>query len=134
MNATSRREIVDLIINNKERNHQGRNRHGFHVYISRYFYDFNLLSDDEKRLHITRNLGITFGAPDDESIDSTNSLMFQKVRHQDVMKVACFNWSRLQTKQFKEAWCERALCLNERKLPGKFVVVPDKILNKRRGG
>ena len=133
MNEITQSNILDLPINNKEKYHQNRNCLGYHVYMLKYYFDFNLLSNDQKREKIICNLGIRYGPPGDESIHSSDLLQFQKINHHNVMKISSFNWSRLQSTQFKEVWKERACNSNNRKLPGKFLVDPGEILNEEEG-
>ena len=67
---------------------------------------------------------INFFPPNDVSIDSTYSIVDEKVKHTYVMKLACKYWSTVYNLNIKNTWKQRSMTLNARNLPGKFVSVP----------
>ena len=98
------------------------------MYLSRFFSDYNELSLEEQRQLILDRLNVNlFFVGDDASIDSTNSIVNEKVPHCYVMKVACSEWSTIYKEDMKEAWRQQAKKLNEQKLPGRFVLMPPEI-------
>ena len=62
--------------------------------------------------------------PDNVSIDSKDNPVLYSVRHTGTMQVACFNWSSRLSSKMKDVWNARATELNNRDVPGIFVVVP----------
>eukprot|EP00957_Ditylum_brightwellii_P160119 12188909-Ditylum_brightwellii.AAC.1 len=44
--------IVSLLFSEKEKQIKSRRRNGYNMYISRYFGDFKLLSEEEKESHL----------------------------------------------------------------------------------
>lgn len=127
MNILEPIDVEQLKMNDKEKEHKSRNRLGYHVFLSRYVEDFKLLPIHIKRHLIFENLHINLFPPDDQSIDSTNSILLERVPYQYVMKSACREWSIVYSNQLKQAWKKRALKLNRRKLPGKFIKIPREI-------
>ena len=127
MNVSSPKHIKKLFMNRRERLHEGRNRLGFHVFLSRFIMDFRMLPLHQQKIKIYNDLSINLFPPDDVSIDSTCSCIDEKVKHKYVMKLACKYWSCLYSNKMKNAWKDRAIILNARKLPGKFTTVPNNI-------
>ena len=125
--------ISRLCINKKERDHRSRNCSGFHVFLSWYLCDFRCLPLQEQRKMVFVNLGVRLfgvvlpGEEEEDSIDSTNSLLLQAVPQQLAFRVACYKWSNILSPKAKEAWKRRAIQLNCRKLPGKFLTIPTSI-------
>ena len=52
MNVTTPKHVKELIMNEKEILHTGRNRLGFHVFLSRFILDFRMLSLYQQRMKI----------------------------------------------------------------------------------
>ena len=127
MNVSSPKHIKKLFMNRRERLHEGRNRLGFHVFLSRFIMDFRMLPLHQQKIKIYNDLSINLFPPDDVSIDSTCSCIDEKVQQKYVMKIACKYWSCLYSNKMKNAWKDRAIILNARKLPGKFITVPNNI-------
>ena len=132
MDASTAHDIIRMKMNKKEREHKGRNRLGFHVYLSRFYFEFYKLPIEQQQKEIFSSLGIDFhslhgynnnGYNEDSSIDSTDSIFTTPVNHRIVHKAACRVWKMLPV-ELKTAWNKRAKKLNKRKLPGKFLVVP----------
>ena len=129
-NTSTPYSIRKLTINKKENLHRSRNRLGFHVYISRFFYDFNKMSLAQQHQYIFYNDKVRLGRHriinnrDDISIDSTSSCLTEKVPRATIYRSACKNWRYNVTIQLKKAWKSRASNLNNRKLPGKFLHIP----------
>lgn len=122
MNNFTSHQIINLPTTNKEEEHQGRKRTGYHVYLSYYFYTYNKLSYEEKcEVMIQHN--VWHGqAEDDVSIDST--LTPRLPMHYEVCKAAACNWNSMEI-TLKEAWKERARVLNDRPATdGRFEEVP----------
>ena len=59
-------EIVQMELSRQEKEHRSGSRCGFHVYLSRFFREFKVLSPMEKR----EMLGINIILGEDESVDS----------------------------------------------------------------
>ena len=120
-------------MNKKEKLHKGRNRVGFHLYLSRFFYEFNSLSITQQHYYLYKHDNIQLGVyavsnnGDDASIDSTDSVLTRKVTRLIIHRSACKNWKYNMSEKLKRAWCTRATKFNKRKLPGKFLRVPDAI-------
>ena len=76
MNALSAAAIVDLPLNAKEEEHPGRNRKGYHIYLSRFFMDYKQLSlsDKEEFLALNANIISDGGENNDEDDSDANSL------------------------------------------------------------
>ena len=97
------------------------------MFLSRFIMDFRMLPLHQQKIKIYNDLSINFFPPDDVSIDSACSCIDEKVQHKYVMKLACKYWSCLYSHKMKNAWKDRAIILNARKLPGKFITVPNNI-------
>ena len=115
-------------MNKREEEHTSRERLGFHVFISRFFFDFKKLSLAQKHLYLFKQDGLLQGMytaiGDDESIDSTDSLLTDPISRVVIYRSACLEWKYHTSAQQKKAWTTRAKFLNNRKLPGKFMQVP----------
>ena len=103
MNARVAIDVKKLPINEKERLHDSRNRLGFYVFLSRFIEDFRKLSLDQQKLKIYKEIYINLFPPDDVSIDSTFSIIDEKVHHKFVMKLACKYWSHMYNNNMKNA-------------------------------
>ena len=131
MEVSTPLEILKLRLNKKEREHRSRKRLGFHVYLSRFFFDFKCLEPQEQHNIIYQSLGIKLGLlalGDDDSIDSTDSIWSYGVSHRLVFRAACHRWSHELTADLRKAWEKRAQRLNRRKLPGELKEVPMELL------
>ena len=129
MDASTPLAVRRMKVNKKEKDHKSRMRLGFHVYLSRFFYDFNKLELEKQHEYIFYNGGNRLGkfrciAGDDVSVDSTNSLFTEKAPRLLIHQSACFRWRYILTQQTKKSWNSRAKTLNNRKLPGKFLGIP----------
>ena len=92
MNALTSYAVHNLPVNSREHESKGRKRIGFHVFLSRYFFDFYKLTIYEQQEHIFSNLGVKvgeFNMDDDQSVDSTDSILKEKVPMHDVHRSAC---------------------------------------------
>ena len=86
--------IERLPLSWRERQNDNRSRRGFHVYLSRFFLDFGMLTEPERVRFLADALrdipavGAVYNQEleDDASFDSTDSPLC--VRHQHVMKAA----------------------------------------------
>ena len=129
-NISTPYSIRKLTINKKEYLHRSRNRLGFHVYISRFFYEFNKMSLAQQHQYIFNKDRVRLGRHriinnwDDVSINSTSLCLTEKVPRATIYRSACKNWRYDVTIQIKKAWKSRASNLNNRKLPGKFLHIP----------
>ena len=79
MNVSSPKHIKKLFMNRRERLHEGRNRLGFHVFLSRFIMDFRMLPLHQQKIKIYNDLSINLFPQDDVSIDSTCSCIDEKV-------------------------------------------------------
>ena len=120
-----------MFIDTKEEEDKRRNRLGFHVFLSRYIYDFCKLSvlQQKNGQHETFD---QFFPSDDIYIDSTRLLIDEKVKHCYIMKLACNEWKNMYNNNMKIQWQKSATNLNARKLPGKFVNILINIKNKKQ--
>lgn len=75
MNNYTTDEILVLPMSVKERDHTSRSRQGWHVFISRYFYEFQQLPLQE-RLQLT---GSSSNISDKDSFDSVDTIKNTKV-------------------------------------------------------
>ena len=93
--------IKRLPLSFREKMNDNRNQKGFHVCLSRFFLEFKKAEKTQQHEHLAETLcaeGLpsvanccTQALDDDASIDSTDSSVC--VRHEDVMKAACVDWS-----------------------------------------
>ena len=134
MDVLTANEIVELPLNKKEKNHRSRTRLAFHVYLSRYFFDFKRRSINEQNAQIFEVLGVRLGRLllEDAEYDSTDSADYNprvrvKVpRHIHTLRCAARRWNAMAD-DLKEAWGIRASRLNDRPLSGSFLDVPQTI-------
>ena len=112
MNASTAYAIQKLPLNKKEREHRSRVQLGFHVYLSRYFFDFSLLLIIQQHQCIFSTLGTQVSSfnegNDDGSIDSTNSMFTDRVSHRVIHKAACVHWRIGLSADERNAWNNRA--------------------------
>ena len=92
--------------------HPSRNRKGYHVFLSWYFSEFNVLNDNDKLLITSPYYNLE--ESDDESTTIHVSL---------VMKAAASHWKHSST-EYRVAWSECANQLNTQRLPGSFRILP----------
>ena len=67
MNVYTRDEVISLLMSGKEEAHVSRTRKGRHVYVSRYFLEYALLSVEDQNALFGRIV------PDDVSINSVDT-------------------------------------------------------------
>ena len=81
MNSHTPNEVLRLPLSSREEDHRSRSRRGFNVYLSRYFLDFKVLTDDEKweKLNEHENNNVL----EDESIDSVDTNNFERNMYSD---------------------------------------------------
>eukprot|EP00978_Attheya_sp_CCMP212_P014420 scaffold36716_cov41-Attheya_sp.AAC.4 len=123
--------ILTLPLNEREKHNNKRSRLGFHVYLSRFFFDFKGLPELEKREIILSDPFLDEAAAgyygvDESDEDSVDSII--QVRHVDVMRLACNGW-RFMSPERKDGWNARAAWLNSHPVPGRFVELPANIGN-----
>ena len=106
-------EISSLQLTPKEAKHPSRSRLGIHVFISRFFFEYATLTDEQKLALFDRQ-------PDSDA-DSVDSLPMPKVY--EVFQLATREWRSL-SRRTKDAWKLRATELNRRPVPGRFSFVP----------
>ena len=121
---TSADEIINLPISEKERNHHSRDRHAYHVYLSRFCKRYQSLNDREKR-EVLEQLGV-WRIQQHAGYDSDDSIVsVPKASSGQLMKATGRVWRDYTTLEMKDAWRERTRRLNE--LPvvdGTFDYVP----------
>ena len=61
---------------------------------------------------------------DNVLIDSTDSILTEKIPTVAVYRFTCVKWRYNIPTEIKNAWSKRAKKLNNRKVPGKFVTIP----------
>ena len=93
MNAKTSTTISNLPYTKREIRHCGRNRRGFHVYLSMFFYDFKQLDNENQEEALCRN-GVW-----SNNIDATMSLLtpprpslFDILRCKDMEGEFCLLW------------------------------------------
>ena len=131
MFASSCHDIDNLRLTQKEADSRNRNRLGLHVFLSRFFYDFCQLSDEEKW---KRLVGVrrSKNAPNAEDIDTESVLSFDStdtppdIKVWQVMQLAFSHWRKLPVAAI-QSWKKRARWLNGMPLAGRFVRVPASI-------
>lgn len=134
--------IAALPLTTRESDHRSRHRLGFHVYLSRYFDEFNNNITEGEQRDLLKRYTSQIGkqnenenrhmivviedeeSVDESSVDSTNTLYTGKVGHRDALKIACHNWSTSLSAEIKEAWKKRANMLNLLPIHGNFEKVP----------
>ena len=129
MNEETPEEILSIPITRKEREHRSRKRLGYHVFMAHHLSWFQGLPPHIQQYTVATKLQINL-FPDDSSMDSTNSALIIHVEHKFAMKLGSSDW-RILPLHLKEAWRERAACLNSNKLPGKVVNIPRVLVNSR---
>ena len=128
MNASTPHEILRLPISLREHTHHGRERKGFHVYLSRFFLDFRGLSEEGQTgalleiVNIRNHANISWTESDLDSVDSTDTPEIHS-RHINVLRLACKRWNEM-TFVSVESWKKRAALLNERPIPGRYDEIP----------
>ena len=131
MYASTSADVRNLPLSDRENNSRSRRRVGYHVYLSRYFLDFNNSSEAirNKAARALPNFRVVNDIFDEDSDDSatnhnvaiTNRL--PSFRPGDIMKLACMRWRGLP-ERMRENWRVRARYLNARPLPGEFKKIP----------
>ena len=131
MYASSSADVRNLPFSEREDSHRGRRRLGYHVYLSRYFVDFNRSSEAArtKAARALPNFQVKKDIFDEDSDDSAtnhNVAIINRLpsfRPGDIMKLACIRWRGL-SETMRENWRVRARYLNARPLPGEFKKIP----------
>ena len=123
------RQIKQLPLTRKERDHRSRTRKGLHVYISYYFYLFSELTAEQQEEHIVSN-----NVRDDSDVisiaDSTDTAYDNpNIKFEEVVRCAYRQW-RYMSAPLKSAWEKRAESLNAMKLPGWILNLPPKLSTK----
>ena len=106
MNIYTPNEIVALPLTTREEERHSREREGQHVFISRYFHEYNQLNLNEK---------IALFETDENSVDSLDTVKVPPVW--DVMARASTVWASLDV-EVKQGWENRTIMLNDRPVPG----------------
>ena len=133
MNYNTPNDVINLPLTTKERRHDSRCRLGYHVYLSRFFYDFGKVGNEEKEEMLVQ-YGIWDENPpaaEGEDAESVSSLLTcrQPLCHEITM-VAAKIWKQLGI-EMKEGWKERARMLNDRpRKDGTFEMVPSSIVSE----
>ena len=123
MNTSSPSAIRNLVLNKREKENKGRKRLGFHVFLSRYFYDFYQLTIYKQQQQIHSSIGVRvgpFNIDDGESVDSTNSMWKEKVSMHDVHRAACVRWKFDLPLASKMRGTEGPYCLTNGNYQGNF--------------
>ena len=121
--------ITKLPLSWREKQNKNRNRKGFHVYLSRFFLDFGLLSEGEKIefladvLKDTPAVGAVYmqEMDDDASFNSTDLPLY--IWHQHVMKAAVIIWNS-SSENIQESWGQQAAFLNTLPVIGRLNNIP----------
>ena len=111
----STNQIITLPLSKKEKLDPSINCKGYHVFLSWYFSEFNVLNDNDKLL-------ITSPYYNSEESDDESTTIHVSL----VMKVAASHWKHSST-EYRVAWSERANQLNTQRLPGSFRMLPSEI-------
>ena len=130
MEDRSPEEIFNMPYNYSELEHQSRERHGFHLFMSRYNIEFKNL---EKMDQLERIKGREWRVAHDRDLptfvidcdeDSTDTpICDTAIKGYEIMRASGMKWRNLSM-ECKMSWKRRAIKLNKRKLPGKFNRVP----------
>ena len=117
-------EIMNLPQTKREREHRGRKRIGYHVYLSYYFYLFGELENEEKRA-IMRRYNVWDDVDDDDDDGSIDTTMTPRhPMHYEISRTAAMNWKDMEN-EGKNAWKDRASDLNRRpQSDGRFMILP----------
>ena len=121
MNTYVPNKIVALPLTTKEKHHTSQMRQGKHILISRFYYEYSLLSDDEKLELFNR------GRADDASFCSVDSIVLLKVM--EVMAMARQKWNALD-RQAQHGWHSCAVAINSHPQVGRFLAVPTELHNQ----
>ena len=119
MNQSTPYCIINRPRTKKEIQSNSRKRKGYHTYVSHFFSDFELLSNDEQETVLVAN-GI-WDDGDDISVDSV--MTPRTVKGSEVLKAACIRWREFPA-NIQNAWKERAVALNLLPVKGKVKRIP----------
>jgi hypothetical protein len=124
MNYNTTNEIIQLALSETEQQHTSRSRRSYHVFLSRFFFDFKRKTREEKELVLVSNN--IWREEDDSSIDSI--LTPRTPQAHEIMQAASKYWRGLSP-SIKEAWGARTAALNSREPNnGSFEKVPRSII------
>ena len=140
MFAASCNAIETLSMTRKEADHRSRGQLGLHVFLSRLFFDFRSLTEEEKHnewselvgeehrlVHVDDDIIEDMEAVELLSVDSNDSPP-EPIKVSQIMKLAFFRWRELPPHHI-ESWKNRASILNARTLEGRFIAVPRNVGN-----
>eukprot|EP00978_Attheya_sp_CCMP212_P035899 scaffold158865_cov55-Attheya_sp.AAC.1 len=91
MNVPSAEEVLNLPLNAKEKHHHSREHMGFHVFLSRFFFEFKTLTDEAQQECVAHLFPQNDG--DSDLVDSVDTDM--PINHIAVMRLACSRWRNL---------------------------------------
>ena len=128
--------IFNLPHNYSELEHQSRERHGFHLFMSRYNLEFRLLQKMNQLEIIRGREWRVANDPDlptfviDCNEDSTDAPVCDTaIKGYEIMRASGHKWRNLSI-ECQNSWKKRAMKLNKRKLPGRFTRVPQVFLQQ----
>ena len=97
MFASNPHDIKALQLNSREKEHNSREIIGFHVYLSRYFFDFNKLDLPQQHNISFVNNSVQLGErrldrdeDRNDPINSTDALWNEKVPRECIHRMTCF--------------------------------------------
>lgn len=122
--ALSADAIINLPLNEKEDSHPGRERLAYHVYLSRFFMDYNALSGNEKQEFLAMYACNNNGGDGENDDDDSDFNSLDTPPSPNLMSVAGKRWRYLSV-DTKNGWEQRTAWLNSRPIPGKFLAFTD---------
>ena len=122
-------EIIAIPITEKERNHESRQRHAYHIFVSMFFKKFKELNYDEKKETLQE---LRLWRYNDNGYESDDSVITQpQATVGDIIRAAGKVW-RESSLEIRNAWKERADRLNSRELSdGTFDYIPGVLIVDR---
>ena len=130
MEVRTTETIIKMACNFKEQEHRSRTRLGYHVFLSRYINDMKKIPKIDQlalikgKKWVDDNNRAALISDDDESILSTDTPIEKlPIQGYEFLRIASIYW-RDMPRNMKNAWKTRAINLNKRILPGKFVNIP----------
>ena len=115
-----------LAVNKKEKFHRSRSRLGYHVFVSRFFCEFNSLNPIDKE-----NVLVSYGVWQDSSDVSVDSCQTPRTPRVFEISLAAARYWRQVPRLTRSSWNERAKFLN--KLPrtdGTLDNIPTSLLSQ----
>ena len=120
--TASAADILALPISEKERNHRSRDRKGYHVYLSAFYFRYSEMNCDEKKEYLVEKRLMREEDMYESDADSTDTPI--QPPNGLVMKAAGRTWQQMSAGA-KNAWKERADKLNTQpRRCGKFNTIP----------